>query len=80
MFYPNGEIVKGAVVEVFDTFLETDDWQNADYEAITNRPRRTACVTGDDGNFCFADLPPGRYLIKGSQVYNLYASVLEELL
>ena len=64
VLYPNGEIVKGAIVEVFDNFLGTDDWQNADHEAITARPRRAVCATGDDGSFCFANLPPGRYLIR----------------
>ena len=68
LFYPNGEPVKGAVVEVFDNFLGTDDWKHADYEKITARPRRIACLTSADGSFCFSDLPSGRYLPRAGLV------------
>jgi hypothetical protein len=64
VLYPSGEPVKHAIVEVFDNFLETDDWENADYEKLTARPRRIACVTSADGSFCFSNLPSGRYLLR----------------
>jgi len=68
LFYPNGEPVKGAIVEVFVNSLETDDWEHADYEKVTARPRKIACLTSADGSFCFSGLRSGRYLLRAGLV------------
>jgi len=68
VFYPDGKPVKGAIVEVFVNILETDDWEHADYEKITVRPRKIACLTGEDGSFCFSGLRAGRYLLRAGLV------------
>jgi len=61
--YWNGEKpVKDVVVEIYeippaDRKLKVSD--------ITKRRKRTAaCITSDDGSFCFSNLPSGRYLVR----------------
>ena len=62
--YPNGKPVNDAIVEVFDNFLRTADWQTGDYSQIENRQRKLACLTNRNGMFCIPRLPPGRYLLR----------------
>jgi protocatechuate 3,4-dioxygenase beta subunit len=64
VLYPNGEIVKNAIIEVYDNFTKSDDWEKINKYEITSRPLRIACMTDDDGNFCISGIPPGKYLLK----------------
>ena len=66
VLYPNGDIMKDAIVEVFENRSKADD-ENispAEVSLSTNRKRKAACMTGEDGRFCFSNLPPGRYLLR----------------
>jgi hypothetical protein len=64
VLYPNGEIVKNAIIEVYDNFTKLDDWKKINKYEITSRPLRIACMTDDDGNFCISGIPSGKYLLK----------------
>jgi hypothetical protein len=55
IIYRTGEPVKDVVVEVFDA--------NGADNNLEQQKRRVACVTGEDGKFCFADLPSGKYVL-----------------
>jgi hypothetical protein len=52
----------GVVVEVFE--MASADRKLSPTKIVTERERRTACVTANDGTFCFADLPSGWYLVR----------------
>ena len=65
VFSPSGNVMEDAIVEVYDNRSNADD-EYISYEAVkesTNLKRKTACMTGEDGRFCFTSLPPGRYLL-----------------
>lgn len=60
----NGEPVEGVLVEVFDH----PEWILANYPASRVQQRRiAACKTGDDGSFCFENIPSGRYELRASK-------------
>jgi hypothetical protein len=54
--------VKDAVVEIYD--VPDADRHLEAYKVVGKHTRRAACVTGDDGSFCFPELPSGRYVLK----------------
>jgi hypothetical protein len=60
--YPDDTLAKDAVVELYD--LPPDRPDIAVNEIVGWRTRRTACVTGADGMFCFSDVPSGKYLLR----------------
>jgi protocatechuate 3,4-dioxygenase beta subunit len=54
----------GALVEVFDhpeVWLAEDSYNNRD-----KQKRLAACVVGKNGEFCFSNLPPGKYELRAS--------------
>jgi hypothetical protein len=59
---PDGEAVNEAIVEVFNYSSSSTDYKDVD-SALRNK-RRAACMTGENGAFCFNKLPPGRYLLR----------------
>lgn len=69
---PDGGGMGGALVEVFDRpeYLLCE-WEPGKPNDCTTEPpakqrRLAACVTGDDGRFCFENLAPGRYELRVS--------------
>jgi hypothetical protein len=58
----NGALFEDAVVEVYR--LDSGISVNDAYKVVTDNQRLSACVTGKNGQFCFADLPPGRYVLR----------------
>lgn len=58
----NGRPVDDAVVELYA--ITPDDKNLKTQEIIVRRPRRAACVTSNDGSFCFTDFPSGNYLLR----------------
>jgi len=58
----NGEPVNEAVVEVFNYSSSSTDYKDVD--STLSGKRRAACMTGENGAFCFNKLPPGRYLLR----------------
>jgi protocatechuate 3,4-dioxygenase beta subunit len=60
----NGEPVRGVLVEVFDN----PEWPLSNHTVSRVEPRRiAACKTGDDGSFCFENIPSGRYELRASK-------------
>ena len=59
---PNEEPVNEAIVEVFNYSSSSTDYKAVD--AALYYKRRAACLTGENGAFCFNKLPPGRYLLR----------------
>lgn len=57
---PNGEPVSEAVVEVYE--YRGNARNKFPFEMAETR--KTACLSDENGNFCFADLPPGWYVLK----------------
>lgn len=59
---PAGQPSSEIIVEVFDI---KDGDSNLDLSQIAEqRKRRRACRVGEDGKFCFTELPSGKYLIR----------------
>jgi protocatechuate 3,4-dioxygenase beta subunit len=63
----HGQIISDVLVEVFDKpdYLLLSYPQNIEKQ----KPQRrlAACVVGNDGRFCFANIPPGRYEVRFSK-------------
>src|SRR5215813_8920703 len=59
---PNEEPVNEAIVEVFNYSSSSTDYKAVD--AALYYKRRAACMTGENGVFCFNKLPPGHYLLR----------------
>ena len=59
---PNGEPVQEAVVEVYD--CPDRDKDKRAYEIVESGKRRMACLSDEDGNFCFMGLPSGWYVLR----------------
>src|SRR5437870_8223150 len=59
---PNGEPVTDAVVEVYE--YRNNDRNKRAFEIDESTTRKTACLSDKNGNFCFAGLPPGFYVLK----------------
>ena|SRR5262245_21240272 len=59
---PDGEPENEAIVEVFNYSSSSTDYKDVD--SALNSERRAACMTGENGAFCFNKLPPGRYLLR----------------
>jgi hypothetical protein len=58
----NGEPLSEAVVEVYD--YPSNDRNKRPFGIAELGKRKTACLSDKNGNFCFADLPPGWYVLK----------------
>ena len=59
------EPIEGAVVEVYDVTAADKNLTNR--EIMGQRPRREACVTSEDGRFCFPNLPSGTYVLRAGR-------------
>jgi protocatechuate 3,4-dioxygenase beta subunit len=59
---PDGEPENEAIVEVFNYSSSSTDYKDVD--SALNSERRAACMTGENGAFCFNKLPPGSYLLR----------------
>ncbi len=62
VMYPNGELAKEIVVELYDLSQDRSDIPTN--EIVGSRSRKSACVTGTDGAFCFPNMPSGKYLLR----------------
>ncbi len=53
------------VVEIFSiSKAEEKNLENDAWKIVENKKRKTACVTGEDGKFCFKNLKNGTYVLK----------------
>lgn len=59
---PLEEPIEDAVVEIYE--IRPTDRKIHSYKLIEGRQRKTACITSEDGSFCFPDLPSGQYVIR----------------
>ena len=59
--YPTGDPVPQAVVEAYD--YPDADKEVEPYRVVEMKKRRAACLTDDNGYFCFTDIPSGRYVL-----------------
>lgn len=59
--YSDDTPVGDVVVEIYDI---TSADRKLKVHEVGQRQRRTACVTSNDGSFCFPDLPSGRYVMR----------------
>ena len=59
---PIDEPVEAAVVEIYE--IAPADNKVESYKLVEKRQRKTACITSEDGSFCFPDLPSGQYVIR----------------
>lgn len=62
VYFPDSSRAEEVVVEVYA--IAPEDKKLKTYEIVSQRTRRAACVTSEDGSFCFDDLPSGNYLIR----------------
>lgn len=53
---------KDVVIEVY-RYMETDKKSEV-YNVPDQRDPVASCLTGDDGKFCFRDIPSGKYVLK----------------
>src|SRR5438874_2655118 len=58
----NGQPVSETVVEVYE--YRGNDRNKYPFEIAESGTRKTACLSDNSGNFCFADLPPWWYVLK----------------
>lgn len=61
-YWYNSEPAKDMVVEIYE--ITQADTKRKPHEIIMRRERRAACITSNDGSFCFPHLPSGRYLLR----------------
>jgi len=65
--YPDNSPAPDALLEIYD---KPDNilrrWKHAKPKPIRQRLIAT-CKTGTDGRFCFANIPPGKYELRGSK-------------
>lgn len=63
----NGQIIPDVLVEVFDKpdYLLLPYPENLEKQKAQRRV--AACVVGDDGQFCFANIPAGKYEVRFSK-------------
>lgn len=59
---PNGEPISEAVIEVYE--YSVSDKELPAYEVEHSKKRKTACLTGERGEFCIPRLSAGKYLLK----------------
>ena len=62
MILPNGEPISEAVIEVYE--YSVSDKELPAYEVEHSKKRKTACLTGERGEFCIPRLSAGKYLLK----------------
>ncbi|MFL6231055.1 MAG: carboxypeptidase-like regulatory domain-containing protein [Pyrinomonadaceae bacterium] len=62
VIYPNGEPKEGAVVEVYS--YASSDKNLRPYELVREKKRIAACLTDENGRFCFTGLPSGKYVVR----------------
>jgi len=61
--YWNGdEPAKDVVVEIYE--IKHADNRLRPHEIILRTQRKAACITSNDGSFCFPELASGRYLLR----------------
>ena len=63
---PDGKVMKDAIVEVFENRSKAEDENisGAEVSQSSGLKRKAACLTAENGEFCFTNLPPGRYLLR----------------
>jgi protocatechuate 3,4-dioxygenase beta subunit len=59
---PDGKPAHAAVVEVYE--YSSPDNNKTPWEITRYGTRRSACLTDNDGNYCFVGLPSGSYLLR----------------
>ena len=65
--YPNGSPASGALLEIYDNPENLVRlWKRPESKPIRQR-RIATCKTGTDGRFCFVNVPPGKYELRGSK-------------
>ena len=62
-----GHVVSDVLVEVFDNPDHLLLPYPEDIEKQKPQRRIAACVVGNDGRFCFASIPPGKYEVRVSK-------------
>ena len=63
----SGQIVSDVLVEVLDNPDHLLLSYPEDIEKQKPQRRIAACVVGNDGRFCFASIPPGKYEVRFSK-------------
>jgi len=58
----NGAPAEDVVVEIYE--ITPADTKLKTHEITQRKVRRAACITSNDGSFCFTNLPSGRYLLR----------------
>ena len=59
-----GDPVNEAIIEVFNYPSSSTDYKDVNAALYYYKKRRAACLTGEDGAFCFNKFPPGSYLLR----------------
>jgi hypothetical protein len=61
-YWNNNEPAQDVVVEIYEIPHAVKKLKP--HEIVSRRHRKAACVTLQDGRFCFPELPSGRYLVR----------------